>query len=190
VPVEGAKINCSACPASGQKTSSHGVPAISAARIVGDHNMSRPVARRRFQRSTTASASSRATWSALNLLAPALMPRPRVLTPMLVSIAGPAQEVYPAPRPSSGLPDRKDRRGRRSFLALGHMPVDEPETCRIRTKACNYGRACGYLTVDGQDAGDVLIAENLAHPLSCGKYSCPKRQPWCPLVPDTEDDDR
>jgi endonuclease YncB( thermonuclease family) len=51
------------------------------------------------------------------------------------------------------------------------------------TMACNYGRACGYLTVDGQDVGDVLIAENLAHPLVCGKYSCPRRQTWCPLVP-------
>ena len=44
------------------------------------------------------------------------------------------------------------------------------------TTACNYGRACGYLTIDGQDVGDVLIAEQLAHPLVCGKYSCPKRQ--------------
>ena len=55
------------------------------------------------------------------------------------------------------------------------------------TVACNYKRACGYLTVDGQDVGDVLIAENLAHPLVCGKYSCPPRKPWCPLVPDAED---
>jgi endonuclease YncB( thermonuclease family) len=52
------------------------------------------------------------------------------------------------------------------------------------TMACNYGRSCGYLTIDGQDVGDVLIAENLAHPLVCGKYSCPRRQLWCPLVPD------
>ncbi len=64
-------------------------------------------------------------------------------------------------------------------------------SCRpgtVGTKACNHGRACGYLTVDGQDAGDVLIAENLAHPLACGKYSCPKRQSWCPLVPGSEGD--
>jgi endonuclease YncB( thermonuclease family) len=53
------------------------------------------------------------------------------------------------------------------------------------TIVCNYGRACGYLTIDGQDAGDVLIAENLAHPLMCGKYSCPHKQLWCPLVSDT-----
>jgi endonuclease YncB( thermonuclease family) len=50
------------------------------------------------------------------------------------------------------------------------------------TMACNYGRACGYLTIDGQDVGDALIGEQLAHPLMCGKYSCPNRPSWCPLV--------
>jgi endonuclease YncB( thermonuclease family) len=49
------------------------------------------------------------------------------------------------------------------------------------THACNFGRACGYLTVDGRDVGNVLIAENLAHPYACGRYSCPKRRPWCPF---------
>jgi hypothetical protein len=38
-------------PQPGQKTSSHGVPASSAARIVGDHNMSRTAASCSFQRS-------------------------------------------------------------------------------------------------------------------------------------------
>jgi hypothetical protein len=42
-------------PQPGQKISSHGVPATRAARIVGDHSMSRPVAKRRFQRSMTSS---------------------------------------------------------------------------------------------------------------------------------------
>jgi micrococcal nuclease len=56
------------------------------------------------------------------------------------------------------------------------------------TMACNYKRACGYLTVDGQDVGDVLIAESLAHPLVCGKYSCPRRKPGCPPVPDAAGD--
>jgi endonuclease YncB( thermonuclease family) len=49
------------------------------------------------------------------------------------------------------------------------------------TMACNYKRACGYLTVGGQDVGDVLIAENLAHPYVCGRTSCPRRKPWCPF---------
>jgi endonuclease YncB( thermonuclease family) len=56
--------------------------------------------------------------------------------------------------------------------------------CRLGTAgtmACNFGRACAYLTVDSQDVGDVLIADSLAHPLMCGKYSCPPRRSWCPL---------
>jgi hypothetical protein len=28
------------------------------------------------------------------------------------------------------------------------------------------------LTVDGEDVGDTLMSENLAHPLVCGRYSC------------------
>jgi endonuclease YncB( thermonuclease family) len=44
-----------------------------------------------------------------------------------------------------------------------------------------YGRACGVLTVDGEDVGDTLMSENLAHALVCGRYSCPKRKPWCPF---------
>ena len=50
------------------------------------------------------------------------------------------------------------------------------------TFACNWGRACGYLTVDRRDIGDILVSENLAHPYVCSRYSCPKRQPWCPFV--------
>jgi endonuclease YncB( thermonuclease family) len=49
------------------------------------------------------------------------------------------------------------------------------------TPACNWGRACGYLTVDGQDVGEALISEKLAHSYVCGRHSCPKRVPWCPF---------
>jgi endonuclease YncB( thermonuclease family) len=62
-----------------------------------------------------------------------------------------------------------------------------PCSCRPGTEgtmACNYGRACGVLTVEGEDVGDVLMAENLARPYVCGRYTCPRRQSWCPLVPD------
>jgi endonuclease YncB( thermonuclease family) len=62
-----------------------------------------------------------------------------------------------------------------------------PCSCRPGTEgtmACNYGRACGVLTVEGEDVGDVLMAENLAHPYVCGRYSCPRRRSWCPLVPE------
>jgi hypothetical protein len=69
-------------PHPGQKTSSQGVPASNAARIVGDQSMSRPVANLRFQLSTTASASACAALSALNFAAPVLMSGPRVRTPI------------------------------------------------------------------------------------------------------------
>ena len=49
------------------------------------------------------------------------------------------------------------------------------------TRWCNYGPACGYLTVNGRDVGHILIAENLAHPLICGQFSCPQRKAWCPF---------
>jgi Staphylococcal nuclease homologue len=47
------------------------------------------------------------------------------------------------------------------------------------TPSCNYGRACGVLTISGRDVGAILIAEGLARPLRCGAISCPKRVPWC-----------
>jgi endonuclease YncB( thermonuclease family) len=59
-----------------------------------------------------------------------------------------------------------------------------PCSCRPGTEgtmACNYGRACGVLTVEDEDVGDILMAENLAHPLVCERYSCPSREPWCPF---------
>jgi hypothetical protein len=51
-------------PQPGQNTSSHGVPASSAARIVGDHNMSRPRASWSFHRWMTVFASARTALSA------------------------------------------------------------------------------------------------------------------------------
>jgi hypothetical protein len=48
----------------GQCTSSHGMPAITAQRIVGDHSPTRPAASAAFHRSTTRTASSRETCSA------------------------------------------------------------------------------------------------------------------------------
>ncbi|MCO8146838.1 thermonuclease family protein [Rhodovulum tesquicola] len=48
------------------------------------------------------------------------------------------------------------------------------------TDACNFGRICGSLYVDGRDVGEVLISEGLAARYICGPYSCP-RPPgdWC-----------
>jgi hypothetical protein len=62
------------------------------------------------------------------------------------------------------------RAGRRNRTALYRnfgLPLPPKETTlRAITLACNYGRACGYLTVDGGDVGDLLVAENSAHTYS------------------------
>jgi endonuclease YncB( thermonuclease family) len=48
------------------------------------------------------------------------------------------------------------------------------------TPSCNYGRKCGTLKAEGRDVGDILIAEKLAVPFTCGKTRCPKTpRPWC-----------
>ncbi|MDE0591592.1 SH3 domain-containing protein [Halocynthiibacter sp. C4] len=48
------------------------------------------------------------------------------------------------------------------------------------TKACNYGRECGILYVDGKDVGKTLISEGLAVRYICGRTSCPPRPGnWC-----------
>ena len=65
-----------------------------------------------------------------------------------------------------------------------------PCSCRPGTEgtmACNNGRACGVLTVEDEDVGDILMAENLARPYVCGRYSCPRREPWCPFEPESSD---
>jgi micrococcal nuclease len=48
------------------------------------------------------------------------------------------------------------------------------------TEACNHGRSCGSLSVDGRNVGDILIDEGLAVPFVCGSRSCPPTpRPWC-----------
>jgi endonuclease YncB( thermonuclease family) len=47
------------------------------------------------------------------------------------------------------------------------------------TRACNYGRACGYLLAYGRDVGATLIQYALARPYICGTTSCPARGSWC-----------
>lgn len=58
-----------------------------------------------------------------------------------------------------------------------------PCACRAGTEgtpACNYGRACGILKVDGVDVGATLIKEGLAVPFVCSKARCPPTpRPWC-----------
>ncbi|TCU10039.1 endonuclease YncB(thermonuclease family) [Rhizobium sullae] len=48
------------------------------------------------------------------------------------------------------------------------------------TDACNYGRSCGVLKVDGRDVDQILIAEGLAVPSICRGDRCPRTpRPWC-----------
>ena len=48
------------------------------------------------------------------------------------------------------------------------------------TNACNFGRRCGTLRVNGVDVGATLIGEGLAVRFNCGATSCPTLpRPWC-----------
>jgi micrococcal nuclease len=72
----------------------------------------------------------------------------------------------------------------RDLIGSGSVALAKvPCACQPGTEGtdrCNYGRSCGFLTVDGRDVGDVLIAENLAAPFLCGARSCPRTpRPWC-----------
>ena len=75
---------------------------------------------------------------------------------------------------------------RLEVLVAGGELMFEKVACACRpgtegTSACNYGRACGTLRIDGRDVGDILIAEGLAVPFVCGERRCPQTpRPWCP----------
>jgi endonuclease YncB( thermonuclease family) len=48
------------------------------------------------------------------------------------------------------------------------------------TDACNFGRRCGTLRVNGVDVGASLIGEGLAVRFVCGATGCPTLpRPWC-----------
>jgi endonuclease YncB( thermonuclease family) len=49
------------------------------------------------------------------------------------------------------------------------------------TEKCNYGRRCAYLSADGKDVGDTLIADGMAAEFHCSPTKCSKLpRPWCP----------
>jgi len=70
-------------------------------------------------------------------------------------------------------------------LVANGAPSVEIVPCACRpgtegTRACNFGRSCGILKVDGRDVGETLIAERLAVRFQCGRTSCPLMpRPWC-----------
>jgi endonuclease YncB( thermonuclease family) len=72
----------------------------------------------------------------------------------------------------------------RQLTSSGAVEFAEvPCACRPGTEgtsACNYGRACGVLRVNGRDVGQTLIAEGLAVPFVCTGSGCPPTpRPWC-----------
>lgn len=71
----------------------------------------------------------------------------------------------------------------RELIASGTVTL-EPVRCACPagaegTEECNFGRSCGVLMVNGRDAGHILIAEGLARPFQCQRFSCPPRGLWC-----------
>lgn len=71
----------------------------------------------------------------------------------------------------------------RQLVAQGGAELERvPCACRPGTegtRACNYGRLCGVLRVQGRDAGAILIAEGLARHYRCSGTNCPPRGSWC-----------
>jgi len=90
-------------PQPGQNTSSHGVPAISAARIVGDHSMSRLAASCSFQRSMTAFARGGIGNLPLGVDGNVEAPRPHAHGAVLPESGG-ATIALRAAEPSPGCP--------------------------------------------------------------------------------------
>jgi endonuclease YncB( thermonuclease family) len=76
------------------------------------------------------------------------------------------------------------KRRLRELVSSGR-PAFQPIACSCKsgtegTNACNFGRRCGTLQVNGVDVGATLISEGLAVRFVCGTTSCPKLpRPWC-----------
>ena len=67
-------------------------------------------------------------------------------------------------------------------------PLDLQEvTCScpkdtLGTKACNHGRKCAILLINGKNVGETLIAEELAVPFVCSPTRCPKMPNWPKII--------
>jgi endonuclease YncB( thermonuclease family) len=67
-------------------------------------------------------------------------------------------------------------------------PIDLTEVqCPCPAKAlkdgtCNHHRLCGILSVNGENVGKPLIAEELAVPYVCGEHRCPKMPDWQKII--------
>jgi endonuclease YncB( thermonuclease family) len=52
----------------------------------------------------------------------------------------------------------------------------------IKDGTCNHHRLCGILSVNGENVGKSLIAEELAVPYICGQSRCPKMPDWQRII--------
>ncbi|MDH7797500.1 MULTISPECIES: hypothetical protein [unclassified Beijerinckia] len=97
---------------------------------------------------------------------------------------------FNAPETNGATCERERDLGLQASRRLSSLIASEPAelqlvpcACRAGTEgtqACNYGRACGILKVDGVDVSKTLIRERLAVPFVCGKTRCPPTpRPWC-----------
>ncbi|MFG1226079.1 thermonuclease family protein [Xanthobacter wiegelii] len=69
------------------------------------------------------------------------------------------------------------------IVAAGGLDLEEVD-CRCRpgsagTKRCNHGRLCGRLTANGQDVGEMLLAEGYAQPYYYDPYAPRPPARWC-----------
>jgi endonuclease YncB( thermonuclease family) len=67
--------------------------------------------------------------------------------------------------------------------AAAHKLEQVSCSCRPGTEGtaqCNYGRLCATLSIDGQNVGEILISEGLAHRYVCSTDRCPGKPSWCP----------
>jgi endonuclease YncB( thermonuclease family) len=72
------------------------------------------------------------------------------------------------------------------LINSGPLDLKEvPCSCRVGTqgtKACNNGRKCAILFLNGKNIGDTLIAEELAVSFVCNQTRCPKMPNWPKII--------
>lgn len=130
----------------------------------------------------------------LAALPAAAQPRITVTDGDTIRVDGRAARLVGFDTPETWRPDCDAERalGERATLRLeALLATGEPAfrevacSCPARTlgtQACNFGRICGVLAVDGRDVADKLIAEGLARSYVCGATRCPPTPDWCAIL--------
>ncbi|PXW51592.1 thermonuclease family protein [Chelatococcus asaccharovorans] len=147
-----------------------------------------------FQKLPSLDFSSPFSFAPSNALGPMETPQFSVVDGDTIRISGEAKGMrlvgFNTPETTNARCAQERELGRRATERLSELVTSgkvtiERVACSCRpgtegTEACNYGRSCGTLRVDGRDVGPILIAEGLAVPFRCGATSCPPTpRPWC-----------